>query len=59
VTFLDMDAAINPLTDLADGLHPNQAGYTKMGDAWFGAVNAVVPEPTGAALAGGFAAAGG
>lgn len=49
VYFLDMHAAINPLTDLADGLHPNQQGYDKMGDAFFGAIQAV-PEPSGAAL---------
>lgn len=49
VYFLDMHAAINPLTDLADGLHPNQQGYDKMGDAFFGAIQAV-PEPSAAVL---------
>ncbi|HSI35347.1 MAG: SGNH/GDSL hydrolase family protein [Phycisphaerae bacterium] len=49
VFFLDMDSALNVATDLGDGLHPNQAGYDKMGDAWFAAIQAV-PEP-GAGLA--------
>lgn len=49
VFFLDMDAAINPATDLVDGLHPNQLGYDKMGDAFFGAIQAV-PEPGSAAV---------
>ena len=52
VYFLNMNAALNPLTDLADGLHPNLAGYNKMADAWFSALNPMlsVPEPTSAAL---------
>ena len=36
------DPVTNPsgvmTTDLADGLHPNQAGYDKMGDLWFNAI---------------------
>ena len=45
VYFLDLNSVINPATDLGDGLHPNQAGYDKMGDAWFNAIQAT-PEPT-------------
>ncbi len=48
VTFVDLHSVVLP-TDLADGLHPNQSGYNKMGNAWFAAINAV-PEPASAAL---------
>lgn len=41
VTFLDMRSAV-PLSDMPDNLHPNQAGYDKMANAWLGAVQAVI-----------------
>lgn len=41
VTFLDMHAAI-PLTELRDGLHPNQAGYDHMAEVWFPAIQEVM-----------------
>jgi lysophospholipase L1-like esterase len=45
VFFLDLHSLINPATDLsADGLHPNQAGYDKIGGAFFTATQNV-PEP--------------
>lgn len=31
--------------DIADGLHPTSAGYDKLGDLWYRAILAVVPEP--------------
>ena len=34
------------VSDIADGLHPTLAGYNKMGDAWFSAIQAIVPEPS-------------
>ena len=56
VTFLDLHSLITP-ANLFDGLHPTQAGYNKIGDAWFGAIEAVdpikqvaVPEPSNIAL---------
>ncbi|GEP46297.1 hypothetical protein BGE01nite_55880 [Brevifollis gellanilyticus] len=49
VTFLDMRAAV-PLSDMPDQLHPNQAGYDKMANAWLPAIQAVVP-PQGVAYA--------
>jgi lysophospholipase L1-like esterase len=58
IFFLDMNAALNTTTDLADGLHPNQVGYDKMADAWFGALDPLisaslaVPEPSSLALTG-------
>lgn len=33
----------------SDGAHPNQAGYDKMGDAWFEAIQSV-PEPSASVL---------
>ncbi len=41
VTFLDMHAYLE-LTDMADGLHPNQTGYNKMAAAWFPAITNVI-----------------
>lgn len=48
VTFIDLHSVV-PAGDLPDGLHPNQDGYDKMGNAWFGATEAI-PEPTSLAL---------
>lgn len=41
VTFLDMHAVLNP-ANIAEGVHPSPAGYDKMADAWFPAINAVI-----------------
>ncbi|MES2597597.1 MAG: GDSL-type esterase/lipase family protein [Verrucomicrobiota bacterium] len=41
VTFLNMRAAV-PLSDMPDSLHPNDAGYVKMANAWLSAIQAVV-----------------
>jgi lysophospholipase L1-like esterase len=40
VTFLDMRAAV-PLSDMPDGLHPNQTGSDKMANAWLGAIQSL------------------
>jgi lysophospholipase L1-like esterase len=48
VYFYDMYHQLR-LTDISDGLHPTAAGYNKMGDAWFAAIQAV-PEPSSLAL---------
>jgi lysophospholipase L1-like esterase len=40
VTFLDMRSAV-PLSDMPDQLHPNATGYTKMANAWRGAIQAL------------------
>ena len=45
VTFLDMHAYLE-LTDMGDGLHPNQLGYNKMATNWLTAVTNVI-QPTG------------
>jgi len=45
VTFLDMHAYLE-LTDMGDGLHPNQLGYNKMATNWLTAVTNVIT-PTG------------
>ena len=41
VTFLDMRSAV-PLAEMPDNLHPGQAGYDHMADAWLPAVQAVI-----------------
>ena len=48
VYFCDLNSKLT-LADLSDGLHPSQAGYNKMGDAWYAAIQAV-PEPSVLAL---------
>ncbi len=40
VFFVDMYNALDATNDLADSLHPNQAGYDKMGEAWYKAMDA-------------------
>ena len=46
--------------DIEDGLHPTPAGFNKMGDAWYAAINSIVPEPSSFfLLIGGTAVAGG
>ena len=42
ISYIDMHASLTA-TDIADGLHPTQAGYNKMGEAWASAIS--VPEP--------------
>ena len=49
VSFVDMHAALNPATDLTDGIHPTAAGYQKIADTWYAAA---VPEPSGVGLLG-------
>jgi lysophospholipase L1-like esterase len=54
--FVDMHSLIST-SDLADSLHPSQAGYDKMGNAWYDTVQGyynaqTVPEPTSLALLG-------
>jgi VCBS repeat-containing protein len=41
VNFLDMSSVL-VAGDLTDGVHPNQAGYNKMGDAWLPAIMKVI-----------------
>ena len=40
VHFVDMHAALTP-ADLADGIHPSEAGYAKMATVWYDALRAV------------------
>ena len=44
VAYLDLNAAV-PVAELADGVHPNDAGYAHMAEAWFGAICALMPSP--------------
>ena len=51
VTFLDMRSAV-PLAEMPDQLHPGQAGYDHMADAWLPAIQAIIgPQGDGATLA--------
>lgn len=42
VHFVDMHSALSK-RDLADGVHPTARGYAKMADAWWGALEPLVP----------------
>jgi lysophospholipase L1-like esterase len=51
VFFIDMNARFN-VSDIKDGLHPTPAGYDKLGDGWYDAIQSVlVPEPASFILA--------
>jgi lysophospholipase L1-like esterase len=39
IIIVDMENALNYLTDMADELHPNNSGYAKMADVWYEALN--------------------
>ena len=45
VRFLDMNAAV-PLSLMADQLHPGAEGYALMAEAWKGAIEEIVPDPS-------------
>lgn len=43
LVLVDMRGSAGPLvTDLADGRHPNDAGYVKMANVWYGGIQEVV-----------------
>jgi lysophospholipase L1-like esterase len=53
VRLVNTTADLDYSTDMADGIHPNDAGYAKIGAAWASALNSiVVPEPTAIAAIG-------
>ncbi len=41
VTFVDLRSLVGA-ADLADGVHPNQSGYTKLAGGWFKAITGVI-----------------
>lgn len=43
--FVDTMSSLHLQNDFADGVHPNDAGYAKIGQAWTNALNTVLPEP--------------
>jgi GDSL-like Lipase/Acylhydrolase family len=47
--FLNMHSVL-VASDLADGVHPTPAGYDKMADAWYGAIESL-PEPGATSIA--------
>ena len=42
-----VDTSSLTLSDLSDGIHPNQAGYAKLASIWFDAIQDEVPHPGG------------
>jgi lysophospholipase L1-like esterase len=38
IVIVDMESALSYPADLADGVHPNDTGYTKMASVWYGAL---------------------
>jgi len=52
VSMVDMYDALNPAVDLADNLHPNDAGYAIMANVWLNGIESLqsVPEPSCFAL---------
>jgi hypothetical protein len=42
---VDMEGALNNPADMADALHPSQAGYNKMADVWLNALQVFLPPP--------------
>jgi lysophospholipase L1-like esterase len=38
IIIVDMENALNYATDIADNLHPNDAGYAKMAEVWYDAL---------------------
>jgi lysophospholipase L1-like esterase len=45
--FVDTTSTLNLQTDFYDGIHPNDAGYAKIGNAW---TAALTPEPASSAV---------
>jgi lysophospholipase L1-like esterase len=39
IIIVDMEGALNYSTDMADSVHPNDAGYAKMADVWYNALD--------------------
>jgi lysophospholipase L1-like esterase len=59
VYFTDIHSLFT-FSDIEDGLHPTPAGFNKLGDAWYAAINSIVPEPSSfLLLVGGAVVAGG
>lgn len=40
ISLVDVFSALNPATDLSDGVHPNEGGKAKINAAWFAAIQA-------------------
>ena len=43
ITIVDMENALDYPADLTDNLHPNESGYGKMADEWYGALTTILP----------------
>jgi acyl-CoA thioesterase-1 len=52
IILIDMEngAGINYSTDLVDGIHPNNTGYSKMANVWFNAIKETLDNPDNAWL---------
>jgi pectate lyase/lysophospholipase L1-like esterase len=42
IVVVNMESALNYTTDMSDSVHPNDAGYAKMADVWFAALNSIL-----------------
>jgi len=47
IIIADMESALNYITDMADGIHPNDAGYEKMAKVWYDALAGFFNESRG------------
>lgn len=45
IIIVDMESALDYGTDMYDNLHPNDAGYAKMADIWFDALDSIISPP--------------
>ncbi|MBN1787606.1 MAG: PASTA domain-containing protein [Sedimentisphaerales bacterium] len=43
IIIVDMESALDYSTDMDDNVHPNDAGYAKMADVWFAALESILP----------------
>jgi lysophospholipase L1-like esterase len=45
IIVVDMESALNYATDMADNVHPNDAGYAKIAGVWFDALDSLLNPP--------------
>ncbi|MGB9714790.1 MAG: GDSL-type esterase/lipase family protein, partial [Thermodesulfovibrionales bacterium] len=43
IILVDEESALNYIDDMADNLHPNDSGYSKMAEVWFSALSNILP----------------
>jgi len=45
ILIVNMESALNYATDMADSVHPNDAGYAKMANVWYNALDSLLNPP--------------